>query len=65
MRNWQATAHGLTVKQYDMTLFVGKAKDFGVTFVKPSGERVSVRAPLGDSMLEVAVCRLHFNGHQL
>lgn len=36
----------------------GKAKDFGVTFVKPTGERVTVRAPLGDSMLEVA----HANG---
>ena len=34
------------------------AKDFGVTFVKPTGERISVRAPIGDSMLEVA----HANG---
>lgn len=36
----------------------GAAKDFGVTFVKPNGERVTVRAPIGDSMLEVA----HKNG---
>lgn len=26
----------------------------GVTFVKPDGTKVAVRAPVGDSMLEVA-----------
>jgi ferredoxin len=43
---------------HDLPILPIPGKDIGVTFVKPTGERVTVRAPIGDSMLEVA----HANG---